>query len=162
MEFTVVQRFACSPEQYWSRARGDEYEAAIAKEAEVSAELLAPRVEGGRTVQRMRITQLSPLPPVAQKALGIERFRYVQEVEADEASRSTRWAIVPEVMADRVTCRGESAVTEAPGGCQRTLRGNIEVRIPFVGGTIERHIAEQVQRSYTRAESVIRRFVEVP
>ena len=156
MDFTVVQRFSCAPGQYWERSRSAEFEAAVAAEAEVVTESLPARGE----VVRTRVTQLAALPAVAQKALGIERFRYVQEVETDNAAFSTRWAIVPEVMAERVTCRGDSAVRASETGCERTIRGSIEVRIPLVGGTIERHIAEQIQRGYARAEPVIRRFVE--
>lgn len=156
MEFAVVQRFACSPEQYWARSRGPAFDAAMAEAADVRAEVLPPR----GPVERTRITQNQPMPTVAQKALGIERFRYVQEVEADEAQFLTRWTIVPDVMADRVTCKGESRVRPTAGGCERVISGRIEVRMALVGGTIEKHIAEQVQRGYQKAESAIRRFVE--
>ncbi len=156
MEFSVVQRFTCAPEVYWARSRGPEFELALAQAAEVTAEQLPPR----GNVERTRITQLNALPNVAQKAMGVERFAYVQEVESDEAHFTTKWAIVPDVMTDRVTCRGESVVRAAPGGCERVITGRIEVRIALVGGTIERHIGEQVQRGYSRAEPVIRRFVE--
>jgi hypothetical protein len=158
MEFTVVQRFSCAPEVYWARSRGAEFEAAVAKEAEVQVETLPPR----GAVERTRVTQLAPLPAMAQKAMGVERFRYVQEVESDEPRFATKWSIVPDVMTDRVTCRGESHVRAAAGGCERVIRGTIEVRLPLVGGAIEKHIAEQIQRGYTRAEPVIRRFVEGP
>lgn len=156
MEFTVVQRFACTPEQYWARSRGPEFDAAMATAADVLAEVLPPR----GAVERTRITQNQPMPAIAQKALGIERFRYVQEVESDDAAFLTRWTIVPDVMADRVTCKGESRVRPAAGGCERVISGRIEVRMAFVGGTLEKHIAEQVQRGYQKAESAIRRFVE--
>ena len=121
MEFTVTQRFACTPEDYWARSRGSEFEAAIAREAEVEVEVLPPR----GAVERTRVTQLAPVPAIAQKAMGVDRFRYVQEVEADNARFSTRWSIVPDVMTDRVSCRGESAVRAGPGGCERVIRGTI-------------------------------------
>ncbi len=156
MQFTVVQRFACSPETYWSRSRGPEFEAALATAADVHVEALPPR----GVVQRTRVTQNQPMPGVAQKALGIERFRYVQEVESDDSAFLTRWTIVPDVMTDRVTCRGESRVRASAEGCERVITGTIEVRMALVGGTIEKHIAEQVQRGYQKAEPVIRRYVE--
>ncbi|GDX82176.1 hypothetical protein LBMAG42_39870 [Deltaproteobacteria bacterium] len=160
MEFSVVQRFACSPETYWNRSRGPEFEAAVAKEAEALVEALPPRQEGARLIERSRVTLLQPLTAVAQKAMGVERFTYIQEVETIDANFTTRWSIVPDVMKDRITIKGDTHVRGAQGGCERVIRGSIEVRIALVGSTIERGIAERVQRGYTRAEPVIRRFVE--
>lgn len=152
----MVQRFACTPELYWQRSGASEFEAALAAAAGVEVEPMPPR---GRT-QRTRVTQNQPLPPVAQRALGVERFRYVQEVERDDARLSTTWAIVPDVFSERVSCRGESRVSAAEGGCERVIAGKIDVRVALVGGSIERHIAEQVRRGYANAEPVIRRLVE--
>lgn len=156
MEFTVVQRFACTPEEYWQRSGAADFEDALAAAADVHVEPMPPR---GPTL-RTRVTQNQPMPPVAQKALGVERFRYVQEVERDDVRLATKWAIVPEMFSERVSCRGESRVSAAEGGCERVIAGKIDVRVALVGGSIERHIAEQVQRGYAKAEPVIRRLVE--
>jgi hypothetical protein len=156
MEFSVVQRFRCSPAEYWSRSTGPEFEKALAAASEVELQALEPR----GSVQRARVTQIGELPAVAQKALGARRFCYVQEVEANDAAFSTRWSIVPEVMADRVTCDGTTEIRATAGGCERVVRGNISVRIPLVGGSIERFIGETVERGYQQAEPVIRQFVE--
>lgn len=160
MEFTVVQRFACSPEIYWARTRGPEFDAAIAQGAEALAEPLPSRQHEGHTVECTRVTVLQPLSAVAQRALGVERFVYVQEVESLDEALTTRWCILPDVMKDRITVSGDTVVREAPGGCERVIRGTIDVRLAFVGGVIERVIAERVQEGYAKAEPVIRSFVE--
>jgi hypothetical protein len=158
MEFSVVQRFRCTPEEYWERSRGDAFEQALAAASQVEVEALEPR----GAVKRTRVTQIGELPSVAQRALGTKRFCYVQEVESDDVAHATRWSIVPEVMADRVTCSGTSQLSAVADGCERVVRGSLSVRIPIVGGTIERYLGETVERGYEKAESTIRRLVERP
>ncbi|MBM4367693.1 MAG: DUF2505 family protein [Deltaproteobacteria bacterium] len=160
MDFTVTQRFACSPAHYWSKTRGAEFDAAVAQEAEVTAQNVEARRDGDRLFERVAIKHITPMTPVAQKAFGKTHLEYTQEIETDDASFSTRWKIVPAFFSDRVVCKGDSVVRGTPQGCERVIRGSIEVRIPLVGGVIERQIGDQIQRSYSRAEPVIRRFVE--
>lgn len=160
MEFTVTQRFACSPAHYWDKTRGEVFDAAVAKEAEVTASTVESRRDGQRLFEKVAIKHITPMTTVAQKAFGKTHLEYVQEVESDDERYTTRWTIVPSFFADRVACTGDSLVREVPGGCERVIRGKIEVRLPLIGGTIEKQIGEQIQRSYARAEPVIRRFVE--
>jgi hypothetical protein len=156
MDFTVTQRFRCTPTEYWARSRGGEFDRALAQASQVEFEALPAR----GNVERSRITQIGELPAVAQKALGARRFCYVQEVEEREAEFATAWRILPEVMADRVICSGTTRIRPAADGCERVVTGTIAVKIPLVGGTIERYIGDTVQAGYQRAESTIRRFVE--
>ncbi len=157
MEFAVVQRFRCTPDEYWDRTRGSEFDQAMAIASQVEIEPLEPR----HNVDRVRVTQIGELPLVAQKALGATRFCYVQEVENQPGTLTTRWTIIPERMADRVTCAGTTEIRAMEEGCERVIRGTISVKLPLVGGTIERYIGESVERGYQRAEPTIRRFVEV-
>ncbi|MBM4392452.1 MAG: DUF2505 family protein [Deltaproteobacteria bacterium] len=160
MDFTVTQRFACSPEHYWSKTRGAEFDAAVAQVAEVTAHNVETRRDGDRLFERVVIKHLTPMTPVAQKAFGKTHLEYTQEIETDDARFSTRWKILPAFFGDRVVCKGDSVVRATPQGCERVIRGSIDVRILLVGGVIERQIGDQIQRSYSRAEPVIRRFVE--
>ncbi len=156
MDFTVVQRFRCTPDEYWARSRGVEFDRALALASQVEFEPLERR----GNVERSRVTQIGELPAVAQKALGARKFQYVQEVEEREAEHATHWNILPDVMADRVICSGTTKIRASAEGCERVVSGTITVKIPLVGGTIERYIGETVQTGYQRAESTIRRFVE--
>jgi hypothetical protein len=160
MEFTVTQRFACTPAHYWDNTRGAEFDAAVAREAEVTAAPLESRREGDQLFERIAIKHVTPMTPVAQKAFGKTHLEYTQEIDTDDAKYTTRWRIVPAFFSDRVVCKGDSLVRATAQGCERVIRGSIEVRLPLVGGVIERQVGEQIQRSYSRAEPVIRRFVE--
>jgi hypothetical protein len=162
MEFSVIQAFPCTPQVYWAATRGAEFDAAIAKEAEVTAEPIESRSEGGHTFDTIRVTHVTPMTLVAQKAFGATHLKYVQEIESIDREFATKWKIVPAFFAERVRCHGVSKVRPTKEGCERSIKGVVEVDVPLVGRLIERQIGEQIQRSYTRAEPVIRRFVTPP
>lgn len=160
MDFSVTQRFRCSPETYWSRSRGPEFDAAIASAAAVHAQMLESKVEGSKLFERILVTHIEPMTTVAQKAFGATHLKYTQEIETTDATHSTKWKIIPSFFTDRVTCKGDSVVRATPTGCERVIKGSIEVRVMLVGGVIEKQIADQISRSYTAAEQLIRKFVE--
>jgi hypothetical protein len=56
-------------------------------------------------------------------------------------------------------CSGTSKVLPTDTGCERIIEGEIKVAIPLVGGTIEKVVFEQIEKSYDRAADVIRRHL---
>lgn len=160
MDFSVTQRFRCSPETYWAKTRGPEFDAAIATAAQVKAEPLETRDQGATIFERILVTHIEPMTAVAQKAFGASHLKYTQEIETTNHSFSTKWKIIPSFFTERVTCKGDSVVRATPEGCERIIKGSIEVRVMLVGGVIEKQIADQIARSYTAAEPLIRKFVE--
>ena len=99
------------------------------------------------------------LPALVQKAIGQPRLSYVQEIEEDAATLSTRWKVIPDFLTEKVKCSGTSRIVPAAGGCDRIIEGAIDVAIPLIGGTIEKQIVEQISRSYDKAAEVLRTFI---
>jgi hypothetical protein len=113
----------------------------------------------GVAFTRTRVSPRKELPLLAQKALGAARFTYVQENETNDGTMTTTWRVIPDVLSDKVKCSGVSRVVDVPGGCERIIEGELTVSIPFVGGTIEKHVMEQLERSYARGADVAREFL---
>lgn len=159
MEIRIAHRFPCSPREYWDVTRAPGVEDEMRREADVDHEVLERRAQGAKTLERVRVTPRKELPAVMQKALGAPRFSYVQEVELDDDAMGSRWKVLPDVLADKVKCAGTSRVVATPDGCERIIEGEIKVAIPFVGGTIEKHIVDNIGKSYDRAADVVRRHL---
>lgn len=159
MEIRIAHRFPCSPQEYWDATHAPGVEDEMRREADVDHEVLERADRGATILERARISPRKELPAVAQKALGVARFSYVQEVELDNTQLTTRWKVLPDVMRDKVRCEGTSRVVATPDGCERIIEGEIKVGVPFIGGTIEKHIVEMIGKSYDRAADVVRRHL---
>lgn len=167
MKFRIAHSFPCTPSTWWEIAHRPDVEAALAAAAEVTLEPLAAAgpdaaSHGATRVSRIRVRPHRPLPPLVQKALGAERFSYVQESAHDDARHTTRWTVLPEVLGDRIACSGTASVRELPGGrCERVIEGEITVRVALVGGAIEKAVVDELERSYGRGAEVLSRHLRV-
>jgi hypothetical protein len=159
MKLRIAHRFSCSARDYWNATRGPDFEAALSAGSEVDIEPLGVEERGGRRVERARVKPRRELPAVAAKAVGASRLSWVQETEFDDAALATRWSVTPDVLPGKVRCEGSSRVVDVPGGCERVIEGEIAVSIPFIGGTVEKHVMEQLEGSYDRAAELTRAFL---
>ncbi len=159
MKIHISHRFSASARQYWDATRDPAYDAQLGRAAEVDFTVLAKEDRGAVAYARTRVSPRKELPLLAQKALGAARFTYVQENETNDGTMTTTWRVIPDVLSDKVKCSGVSRVIDVPGGCERIIEGELTVSIPFVGGTIEKHVMEQLERSYARGADVAREFL---
>lgn len=159
MLIRFVHRFACTPQTYWEATRDPAYEERIRSRAEVDVDVLEAREAPPRSFMKARVSPRRELPALVQKAIGAARLSYVQEVESDASTLTTRWRVVSDFLTDRVKCSGTSRVTPVPEGCERLIEGNIEVQVPVVGGSIEKQIVGEIERSWDRAADVMREFL---
>ncbi|MFN7145040.1 MAG: DUF2505 domain-containing protein [Myxococcota bacterium] len=155
MHIRISHRFPVSPREYWDSTRDPDLDLKIAEAGDVDVQVLERRKNGPRSFDRMRVSPRKELPGVAQRALGARRFSYVQEVESDDDARTTTWKVLSDVIPDKVHCSGTSRIVAAPGGCERIIEGEIKVAIPLVGGSIEKVVVEQLEKSYDRGADII-------
>lgn len=114
--------------------------------------------KNGHLLERFKIVSRTPLPAFAQRAAGVDRISYEQELDSDHATKTIVWKVKTLFLSDKVKCGGKSRVIPAPdNGCERVLEGEITVSVPLVGGQIEKQIVEQLQSSYDKAARVIER-----
>lgn len=159
MDIRITHTFPCTPAAYWEVTSRPQVDAEMRAAGDADFETLSERAEGDRQHSRRRVTARSELPLVVRRALGRDRLSYVQEVETDNAAFSTTWKVIPDVLADRVRCSGTTRVVPTPAGCERRIEGVIEVGVPLVGGTIEKFIVTELERSWNRAAEVVRRHL---
>ena len=159
MEIRISHTFPCTPKVYWETAWNPAFERELRAEAEVDFTILEERVDADRTFTRTRISPRRELPLLAQKALGQTRFSYVQEVDSDNSTFTTRWRVMADILPDRLRCAGVSRIVESGTGCERLIEGAIDVSIPLLGSSVERQIVSEIERSYEKAAEVIRRHL---
>ena len=161
MQIRISHHFPVAPRAYWEGTRGQDFDDKLAAASDIDVTVLERRRDGARTHDELRVSPKKELPALAQRALGSARFSYVQIVDSDDDTMTTSWKVLTDVIPDKVTCSGTSRVIPtADGGCERIIEGEIRVSVPLAGGTIEKIVLEQLEKSYERAAEFIRRHLQ--
>ncbi len=159
MKLSVRHEFACTPDEYWQCFWDPALDAAMQARTGVQRTLLAERDDGKSRYGKYSYKPDKTLPTAAAKVLGTDRLTYEQENHFDPATQTLRWKVIPVVMADKIRAEGTATTRPTPAGCERTIEGIIEVKIPFLGGKIEQAIVDEVLKSYENAAATTRDFL---
>ena len=91
--------------------------------------------------------------------IGAPRLAYEYIEEIDEATMSVKWRVKPERHADKVDASGTYRFVDGPGGCERILGGDVNVRVPLVGGRIESIVSDELKAGYDKAHTFAVRWL---
>jgi hypothetical protein len=139
------------PATYWELMEDPEFLAATDANSGLLRETLKDQAGAGRDGRRLlhvRWTSQRKLPRVVKKVLGADRLRYELIQHMDDAGFRMSWEIVPPISKDRFDGTGEFWIEPAPGGCVRKVTGSIDIRLPIVGGRIEKMLAAEISKSH--------------
>jgi hypothetical protein len=159
MKIAYRHRLPADPATAWAELQSAAYSEAVAKEGGADVQVIEESEKSGARVRRIRVTGRRPLPGFAQKALGTERLSYVQEETSIPGAYKLRWKVVPDALPDRVVAEGTYELLSDGDGSIRAIDGTIDVRIPLVGGRIEKALAEELQKSYDRTALFAQRWL---
>jgi hypothetical protein len=105
---------------------------------------LLDRVDEGATVRlRVRYAFTGELSPTLTAVVEPSRITWVEESTLDRATHRTEFHVVADHYADRLRCAGTVELyDDGDGGTIRVAEGKLEVKIPLVGGKVERAVVE--------------------
>lgn len=160
MKMKLTHHFSCSPERLWQITESDAFEARLAEASSSARALMEQRREAdGTRYLRRRITAKRTLPAPMVKVLGTDQISYDQETWHKENAPVLRWRILPQVLQGRFHGEGTTTVAATAEGCSRTIEGELTIKVPLVGGQMEKKLVEDVSRSYDRAAEIIRQML---
>jgi hypothetical protein len=159
----VEHVFSCSEETFWDEVFfSEEYNRRLFLEHlsfPVWREL--EREDRGGELQRVVevVPKTSALPPAIQKAIG-DGAGYRELGVFDRAARRYRLRIEPTRFADKVGVEGELRTEPAgEGKCKRLFTATVTAKVFGIGGMLEKHIANDLERSYEASASFTRSFI---
>ncbi|HQY62939.1 MAG: DUF2505 domain-containing protein [Myxococcales bacterium] len=106
-----------------------------------------------------RVVRVAPnreIPAPAAKILGAAKIEYTETIEYVFGSGKADWSTVSSVMTDKVDSRGTVRFAERDGAVVRSVDGDVTVKITLLGGTVEKFIVSDVERSYEKAAEFTR------
>ena len=159
----IEHTYNCSEATFWDRIFLDpEYNERLFK-----TELKFPvcrevsREERGGLVHR--VVEVVPYVgelPAAIKAVVGEGIGYEERGVLDRNAKSYKVVVVPNKLADKLSVKVDIwTVADGENRCKRKARADVNVKIFAVGGTIEKRMLSDLERSYVKSADFTNRFI---
>jgi len=113
-----------------------------------SRDVLSQERQNGLVVRRVRCVLGVNVTGVAKKFLGNSDPAWIEVSAWHPDEMRWHWHIEPEVAADLLDARGQIALERSGAGTLRVVSGQVRVKVPLYGGTVERWIAQGLERAY--------------
>lgn len=127
-------------------------------------ELLAAEEVDGVLRRRVRYTPdaAHKIPSFARGRITPELLVFVEESVFDRAAHRIDYRVEPNLppkWRDRFASHGCFTFAPVADGVARRIEGEVEVRVPVLGGIAERLLVEDVKRSFAAEAAVLRRWL---
>jgi hypothetical protein len=118
------------------------------------AELLESSRDGSSGHQRIRLRFTAPLSSAVTAVIDPSKLTWVDDATYDLVAHIAEHQILPDNYADRLSCSYRALLEARDGGTHRSLDGVMKVRMPLVGGKVERAIVSGLEE-HADAEAVL-------
>jgi hypothetical protein len=130
-----------------------------------SPQLLDQTRDGDLVHQWVRYRFQGDLSSAVRRVLDPERLTWVDERTYDLAAATATFRIVPDHYEGRLRCQGAERYADTGGTGERTSRhveGELTVRWPIVGGTVERAIVSGLREHLDEEAVLLSRWLRGP
>lgn len=159
MKLHLRHTFPGTCDLYWQAYHDEGLDRAMSEASTSRREVLSRRSEGGVTTLTQRFHVDVDLPGPVRRLIGSDQLSYDQTSVIDEPNNLIRWEVTPPVQQDRVTARGTVTIRQAGGEVERVIDGEVSVRVPLVGGQIEKAIVSAIEDGYSKAAHIQRAWM---
>jgi hypothetical protein len=109
----------------------------------LSAPELVSHSEDGTLVRlALRYRYIGDLPGGAGRFVKADKISWVQDSRFDLDAGTEAIEIKPDNYADRFSASADATLRAQGKGCTRQVKGEVRIRLPLVGGKVERAIVE--------------------
>lgn len=141
MDFTTTQSFDASAAEVFECYRTARLAGVLPGFGPLSAaEPLSVDERDGSTVVRLRYRFVGDLPSAATAVVHPSKLTWVEESTYDHAALRARVRLLPDFYAKKLQASATVVFDDVGTGSTRTVAGSLKVRVPLVGGQVERVI----------------------
>ncbi len=163
MQYTIRDDFDTTPQRYWEVFFDDAYNRGLYARLKIGREVLEITRDGeGDSLvvrQRVKLTPEREVPGLIKKFVK-GALTYTEQSVYTAKTGTMEVVTIPGFMADSLTTRGLYRVEAvASGKVRRTWDGEIQCKIPLIGGKVERTIADEVTAGYRDTTAFTRQWL---
>ncbi len=156
MRFQTEQHFDASRDRLLALFTDPDFYATHVGLPKISApEVVEHRASGSAVHLGLHQRFTGQLPSAALAMIDPAKLSWVEEIDFDLDRATATTVLVPDHYADRFSCSGTyTFVADGDETSWRRLSGDVRVRVPLVGGKVERALASGL-REHADAEAVL-------
>lgn len=163
IEYEVVDEFPTTPDKYWDMFFSDAYNEALWKHLDIEREVLSFRREGEGPSEVIHRTQkLTPKRdvPSALRKLVKDAISYEERNVWRRADNAMDVVTIPNFFADKFIAKGVYKLEPVGSDkLRRIWKASCDCKVPLVGGKVEKHVVEEVKRSYQATTIFTRKWI---
>lgn len=162
MEYRIEDEFDVAIQRYWDVFFDKTYNAGLYEALDIGWEpmMMERRGEGDDLVieRKQRLIPRREVPGFLKRFVS-DKIAYVEHNIFTAKTNAMETVTTPSFMADKIRTRGVYRL-EARGDAKlvRIWEGEATVKVPLVGGRVEKHLVEEVRESYRNATAFTRKW----
>jgi hypothetical protein len=124
-----------------------------------SAEVVRNERDGDVVYLAVRYLFQAELSSAVTRVVDPDKLTWVEESECDLAAHRTTCVIKPDNYANLLQGRYEATIEPAGSGSARTVTGALKVRVPLLGGKVEKAIVGGLAENSAAQASLLTSFI---
>jgi Protein of unknown function (DUF2505) len=126
------------------------------------AQLLEQRRGGQHVRQRIRYRFTGELSAAVTAVIDRDRLTWIDDADHDLGAHRSEHRIVPDHYRDRLQASYATRLQPDGGGTRRVVTGSVKVRMPLVGGRVERAIVTGLEEHARGEAGLLSRWLRAP
>ncbi len=163
IEYEIVDEFSTTPDKYWDMFFSDAYNDALWKHLDIERQVIEFRREGEGASEVIHRTQkLTPKRdvPSALRKLVKDAISYEERNVWRRADNQMDVVTIPNFFADKFVAQGVYSLEPISSDkLRRIWKASCNCKVPLVGGKVEKHVVEEVKRSYQATTIFTRKWI---
>lgn len=159
MKFEIRDAFPAPPDVLFASLIDADVEQRLAAMAQAERAVLDEQIVDGKTVRRVRFSSANPAFSQLARLIGSNTVTYEQHLEIDHAAMSVSWKMIPPAAADKLSAEGRFWVVPHAEGSERLVQGEVQVKIPMVGGALEGRVVDAIKKIYAKGSQYRRELL---
>jgi hypothetical protein len=162
MRFEIRQVFRATPDAIDGALVDPEFLVRMAELPKLgSADVVSQTRDGDVVHQDVRYLFRAQLSAAVTRVVNPERLTWVERSVCDLVSHRTECEIRPDNYGGLLAGRYESVIVATADGARRTLTGDVKVKMPLVGGKVERAIVSGLEENAVAQTALLEQFLGV-
>ncbi len=124
-----------------------------------SAEIVTNARDGDIVKLQVRYLFQADLSAAVTRVVDPARLTWIEDSTCDLSSRLTTCVIRPDNYANLLEGSYEATISVTDAGCVRTVRGRIKVRVPLLGGKVEKAIVGGLSENSDAQTALLTEFL---
>jgi hypothetical protein len=160
MKFEIVQDVRATPEAIDAALVDPAFLVRMAELPKLgSAEVVSQARDGEVMRQDVRYLFQAELSSAVTRVVDPKKLTWVERSVCDLAAHRTQCEIRPDNYGGLLSGRYDAVIVATDGGARRTLTGELKVKMPLVGGKVERAIVGGLEENAAAQTTLLEDFL---